>query len=210
MKTKEFYDLRHAAGYVVGTYIMFDGKLHYVSDIAADQPREGGGVDFIAHALEEVNPKNVKINTKDPRLDMTPVQLGFVQEFIFNRYGPCQRVMRAPRRQWKVGTNCKALHINDFYGGNRHRAKPELFQSVGFHRCLRNQYPSFAEALKAATEQRVPVAFSRRFAVNEKRELYHLISVRPIGKVGADGRIELNKRFAYFQEALDEEINREH
>lgn len=210
MRTRTFYDARHAMGYMVGTYVMYDGRLHYVSDLVNREALKPGTFGIALVDVEKTGNKINAVATDDPKLDMSPVPLGWVQNEAFGVYQPPLRVLRAPRRQWKIGTNCKSLYVSDLNGRWLRHGDPDLLRSIGFIRAVHNQYPSFDRAVERAEAQDVAIAFSRKFVVNPNGSLYHLMNNRPVGHVDEIKAVRLDNRYAYLQEALDEEINREH
>lgn len=143
------------------------------------------------------------INLKSPRLDLSPIPLGYV-----NYRGEIYYLSRMPVRKYKQGLSSESLNMN----GRNGRAK-DVLRSKALAKCVLGQYPSQQEAIQRIKDGEIMgLAFSRQFAIcenggfgggGENAELSLRFRGKAVGKITRKhDELQLLPSFIYLQEKL--------
>lgn len=198
---KTFYNREQAYNYLVGTVVRVKGKPAYVMQV--DYKDDDEEDLLVSYELLPGPSKMQYIEIDDPDFDMTPVDLGYLS--INNKpkhyTGWCARY---PARKWKIGLCPQNLLVTQLPGYRHAWDKNALILSEELRRTIMNEYPDCKKAISWSKEIKQPVAFSKRFAVDEK-SLFHSFHQVPVGIV--DGwSVELNEDMEFLKEALEEDV----
>lgn len=174
-------DWEYAQSRLQGTIVRLGGEPIFVHNIRPGMKAEVSKLEdifnvFIADAAE---------------LNLVPVPLG-----MCNFRGLAHYLSRIPlRRDWRQGLRRENFCSNM---GDHAIITPEALAKV-----IKGEYPTFAEALKAASEGVKSVAWCREWAItNDGKLIYKRL---PVG-VNKDGMLLLDKEFNYLAEALEEAV----
>ncbi len=140
---------------------------------------------------------NVLAHLPDNKLDIRPVPLGYV-----NLLSHCVYVSRRPERRYKQGLNTNNIRVR---GKAMRMDIPDLLQSVSLAKSIGNDYPSFANALKAVKGNPTSRAWSRRWALKDDDHIGSICVCHRGNTVGTiiKGKPHLFDKFIYLQEELE-------
>ena len=197
MHTKAFYDLQHAKSYLQASIVRYLEKPIYITNIGISEQKKEFLLTY--HDLKDIySGNNPKIgNFPDDTLDPNPVPLGMVNiegSTVFY-------VERMPIRQWKIGlthSNTNSHCIVEGYGARDHQ---KIIYSSNMTDTILNRYPNFQKILGMVNPTG---AFSRRFAISDKKLLY-----RTRGRVGSivNDKPKLKDKYFFLKEVLMEDLN---
>lgn len=209
MKQKKFYDVSQASSYLTHSVIRYKDRPIYVQKVLADRDSEGNRrylayYYFLGQVGYAGDIRTVWLD--DENIDMNPIPLGMLapgQESTATIY--CSRM---PRRAWKIGLTYQALNLSQIEkdSGKRIKFRPQdILISSSLENTILNKYPSIKTATGMSNDKKVPVAFSRSFAVWDKSVYYKDIGL-PIGDV-VRNRVDLTDQFFWLKEKLNEDLN---
>lgn len=198
MKIKEFYDHRQAHAYLSECIVIHDGEPVYVNEIYQD----GRKYVISYYHLPYGNTDRKEAYLDDGKWDFTPVSLGYTS--TIGQYKYSNYASRVPQRAWKIGLTVGNLNLFSIKPVFR-LDKRNLFFSENLKNTVLNRYPKYSTAYNKKDE--FPTAFSKRFAIFKDDLFYKSINV-PAGKAKKDGP-ELNEKFKFLQEVLDEDLARQ-
>jgi hypothetical protein len=189
-------DLSYANNRLTETVVLHKDKPVWVSNVDIDS-----GIVFCV-AL----PSNNRFEVDLQELDLTPIELGFVNE----QYN-CYYLQRVPSRQWRQGL--RASQITSVTGS--YIRQYSITTSSGFVNMVLGKYPSPEECLESfINEEASSKAFSKHFGFSRSGRkdksldlMFRGVRVG-IAKIGTSRIItELDKKFFYLDEFLEEERN---
>ena len=178
-----YKDRQYAMGRLLNTILQIRGNPCYVNHITGDMQ---------VRYTDLITDEESGIQLDDPSLDLSPIELGYVN---FKR--GASYLIREAARRWKQGTDNKGIVVRG--ADNR---TGDWFLSRQFLNCIADKYPSVIEALIVAEEEGITVAFNRKFAVSSDGSLYYRGII--VGKY--DNTFTLNKVYSYLQEILEEAL----
>lgn len=193
-----------------GTVVKYDGEPVYISRVTEANPGDPKGDVFrvyarplpVGRAVEDENEFRKFISSK--RFDLSTIKTGFM-----NKDGTTYFLSRAPARQYKQGLSGNSLNVVNFFSPH---AKGYHFDALlktrEFAECLRGEYPTFREALRAVQDGDAEArAFSRSFAFVADPELDGLVFLyHKTDKVGymSGEHFVLASNFQCLRESLQE------
>lgn len=203
MRTKEFYDLDHAQRYITQSVIRIKGKPAYVATAApADNGFILGYYDMPMNGTRDT--VNYTIHKRD-EVDMNPFPLGMLAVSKKDKIKGSYYLSRIPVRAWKIGLTESNLRFDAVCEKRMPEMDPRtLLYSHSFVDTVAGKYPELDEALKLSFDRKLPIAFSRRFAVNCEKLLYKTFQV-PVGEI-RDRHPHLFDNFKHLTQVLDEDF----
>ena len=112
------------------------------------------------------------------------------------------------RRDWKQGLRETQLVMTSRIDKNV--GVPDNFirkELTAINRLLNNEYPSTEDAVELLEEIGQSISISRRFKLEEDYRLFY--RVYPVGKLNADLKYELEPKFNFLMQELDEAVGPE-
>lgn len=213
MKNKLFFDHHHAANYMVGSLIRFNGNPAYVEHIDID-PDDGQSLRALFRETHKskLPRKNKPLRSKS--FDMTAVPLGLTNWGRGNGFNHVLISARLPIRAWKVGLytgNMSTILLmpGDPRTGGLGLSKSTILKSVPLAETILGKYPPFTRAFELVKEKDAyySVAFSRNWAVGKDGRLLHRRHRNVVvGAVKDDGTASLYPAFEYLEQSLREEM----
>jgi hypothetical protein len=207
MRNKNFFDAGHAAQYLTGSIIRVAD--HPVTVVGFDER----SVEMIYLKLGEGENKSIRLDS--PKVDLNPVPLGFAN-FVETNVNPvyyATYVMRLPERNWNIGLTHGNVQFIDIVepnviNGTRHFMR-QFLGSDALIDVITDKYPRLQDIAKAMSkDQQVRSrAFSRRFAINNRRELFFKWKTDPVGVLRRDLRFDLLPPNECLSQILTEDIN---
>ncbi len=202
-----------------GTIVLYEGKPHYVTEIAAGAedspfrvyadalPTKGGGGGRAAEVeraiARERGEADIRKYISSKHFDIAPFAMGFV-----NDEKGCFYVARTPARQQKQGLSSDTCSACDVYGERKSFAV--VLNSSGFPDMVSGVYPNLAQAVRTLTGGKIKsIAISREFALARDAELPELTYLyhknKKVGFLrGTD--VSLSVKYTYLKESLDEAL----
>ncbi len=181
-------DYRYADSRLAGSMVRnLEGLPVYV-----DCVQEDGDVVAIVY---ENNVPNEKILSLDD-LDLTPVELGYVNTEEFGAVYACRRPMR---RDWRQGLR----HNNIVVLGRN--INPASLSWLEYCKTILGDFPKFDSIVDKLRERKLdtPAAWCRQFSLHPDSTVYYC--GERVGEYSLKhGKIMLNKEHVYLQEALEE------
>jgi hypothetical protein len=140
------------------------------------------------------------IRLPDESIDVRPVPLGYV-----NGNSKCWFVTRSPERRYKQGLTARTINIS---GPRMSMPVSSFITCLGFAKCILNEYPDYANALKSVLRSNGSKAFSRRFALQYDKDLKEVALLHRGKRVGMlDGnKPVLSSANKYLQEELESAV----
>lgn len=147
--------------------VMYDGDPVYIDSVLQDEPDDPPRLYVcrlrpISKQLPNTICPSECIELPDPRLDINPVKLGYVNITTRDKVRATY-TSRSPVRKYKQGLNNQNIHFAEV-----HMLEPfdqPILQSVALGDCILGKYPTYEEALKKVQHGCV-VAFHRRWAIS--------------------------------------------
>lgn len=189
--SRSFYDWNHANQYLHHSVILINKRLAFVASVNEDE--------LIKYIHHDTRDEYKRINLKDPNVEFALPELGWVNQEQSN----CYYTARVPVRAWSVGltrNNCAMWNHN---GRQLGRPIDEQLYNKFLQKTVDNNYPSFKEALKI-NENGIAVAFSKRFAITDKRNLAYKTLNEPVGLI-ENGKPVIKDEYFYLRESLMED-----
>lgn len=205
MRSRSFFDREHATQYLTGSIIRYDGKPVAVYGI--EKLAGAKGLSLSVYPTDNKRASTIStVPIDDPKIDMTPLPLGFVNIKSDDEDGNIVvRVQRYPARRWKVGSYEGNTMVRSLY---KDTPAPLPFNYVvsnsQFKHTITGNMPKFEE-VKAKMKPRSAWAFDRNFAMDSDLRVFHIHIMDPIGKV-EDGKIELDGKYKFLAEQLEEAV----
>lgn len=204
MRTKEFYDHNHAERYLTSSIIRIKDKPIWIS---STQVADDGFVLKYKHLpLENSNRGYQYTLHSRSHVDMNPVSLGMLAIHKEDKLVGSLYVSRIPLRAWKIGLTegnvsmqptCDKLFPQ--------YSVRDLFYSKAFVNTVLGKYPSIKEAIKLSFDRQLPIAFTRRFAVDGGKLLYKALGC-PVGWI-KDNEPYLSENFQHLSQVLKEDYH---
>lgn len=203
MKNKKFFDTNHAHLYLVGSIIRVNGLPVYVRDITYSRALRKQILVYAPVENYDENKVN-KVGLNSSRVDMNPIELGFINFQEFGKPKIAVSIYRIPSRQWRIGLTTDNMTIvpSRF---NVYETKKKVIHSIHFKKSVCGQFPKVEEIIemiksKEATSQ----AFSRDFAI-EKNKLKFIQLFPPVGKLFR-GELMLFDDYLYLSQLLEKAL----
>lgn len=181
MKTYE--EAEYAANRLNETMVMLNGRAFFVNHIDIEEAVVTGIV---------YEPMAKRAHCQLHELDITPVQLGYVNDDV-----ACTYLVRAPMREdWRQGLRHNSMRTSD-----GRRADHISWNSIAA--TVENKFPSIKEAIQQVAD-RMLVAFSRSFAISNQGGVFYKDMF--VGNIDLfTGTITLLPKFEWLNETLEEE-----
>lgn len=205
MAYKGFYDLAHLQMYMRGGVVRVGKKPAYITEALENYDKAGKyTLKLRWMELGAQHESTHLVNLLSKRVNLSPVQLGFI-----NGYGQNRAIIaaRLPVRAWKVGLSANNLSIRGAAGDEQPQLNRDgVLISKELGKCITGDYPSYEKVGDMGMERGCSTAFDRHFAIKVSRKgnpklIYYKYKV-PVGKVGAVPT--LDDRFIFLQEHLNE------
>lgn len=206
MKQKVFFDLTHANAYLSDSVIRVGGEPVFVDSIRELKNYEWEMRYWVLGKVGGEN-KLKTISLKNPEIDMNPVPLGMLATGAESK-ATCF-ISRSPRRAWKIGLTTSSMIINDVdkqAKKNIRWGKAAVLYSSSLRNTINDEYLSIKKAYTLSTQEDIPVAFDRNFAVWNNQLFARDLGI-PIGSVDKNARVGLKDEFTYLKESLDEALD---
>ncbi len=184
-----YKDPNYANGRLQGTVISYAGRG---VTVAAWYPEEVTLTDLITGEHTIVKPK-------DPKIDLTPVKLGYANSKVYAAY-----VSRCPvRKDWKQGLRGTTMRVLVPNVGQSDAAIP----SKVLGQTIIGEYPSFEACIEKVKNGIVnSMAFSRSVAVGAGLLLWHK-GERCVGEINPNThKINIYDKFFWTREEVEENI----
>jgi hypothetical protein len=208
MKNRKFGSIDDAHNYLSGSIIRVKNDPVYVEQVSSRNRKP--------HLYYTPIPRKVNTDPDSPLgvvnvelasddVDMNPIPLGFINERHFTKhlsYG----VYRVPARQWKIGlTNNNA--IITLNGSTVWReANRGILKSRGLFDMVKNNYPSFEDALASIENNKNSSrAFSRKFSINGDGLVRYFQLDDYVGDI-QKGSVRLFSDYVFLAEQLEKDL----
>ena len=196
MKSKTFFDHRHASAYLVNSVIRKGPTPILVTDVMeADEKNKKWRLNYIPIGSSA----NSILFLPSTEVNMNPVPLGMI-----NAHKQVVFASRIPTRGWKVGLYEHNVYFRPLaldWG----ETAPELLRSKYLRDTILGKYPDFDKVIKDIRAGHKMKAFSRRFAVIGGSLMYKSIG-NAVGVAERTGPV-LFENFNYLTEVLQEDLN---
>lgn len=206
MKTRDFTDFRHASNYLHDSIISYREKPVLVTAV---NPISNDGRLFSLRLkyLGKIDPEFV-IDFPDNDIDMTPMELGFINYKQFGLPTSALIGFRIPERAWKVGLTLHNFVLLDLV--NRKNVagpiKNKVFTSSYLQRTMLNNFPRIGKVVAGIkADKATSGAFSRRFAIDADMKVYYYQLKAPVGVFNGEA-IRLNEGHEYLIQVLTEDV----
>ena len=199
MRNKTFYNIDHANMYLADSIILYDGKPIKVLNVWRESRKTYISYKKLYYTYRESNEH--KIELSDPKIDMTPVKLGFVNSNLLSLRGAIA-TFRSPYRQYKIGLSRNNIIIIPPVSV---RDADKLLYSRGMYNTICDKFPTFRKASIRAKDKGVNVAFSRRFKVSPNQNIFYIHSGQTIGQIIHHRETSLHNDFGFFYEQLEQD-----
>ncbi len=208
----DFSDVDHAAGYLNGSIVRWDGQPTYVHTISRvrDTPK--------LQLLVNHAPLSVGAERTDAihKLDFSPMNIGMYNVSIKDQFREAIWMERIPARRWKVGVTKSGLRHVPVRTEADNIWWSVLKEGGGFKawnlnrdmiRMLMKDYPKYDEVMEQVRKYtRMSVAFSANFAVMAQgNKLMYRRHPEPVGKCRALGP-DLQVKYKFLKEILQEDL----
>lgn len=204
MKLKEFFNYDHAVQGLQRSVVRLKKEPIYINQVLPGR-KKMYGLEYRVLGSD----KALKTCDFDEDINLKPVPLGLVN-WVPSRNdrikftGVCY-ASRIPERAWKIGLCSHNLAV--LVPTNRHLLMPagEVLLSGHLRNTILRNYPSLKKCFAVLDADKLPtVAFSPRFFLNKKRELFYKMVGQPVGRWENDSWI-LEDSFRYLSEVLEED-----
>ena len=196
---REFYNYSQAEMYLLDSVIRFSGEPVVVSYMEGEDEGEGDGINCCLKKLTQRTASYERVSIYDYRIDMSPVPLGYVN---WKRYGEVSILIayRVPLRMWKVGLTSNNLALRGIMHGDTGESSSTVINSKALSNTIKGNFPSLDKCI----QEEQPQAFSRRFAILNKKLWFAQLS-SPIGEI-IGGELSLIPQYAFMSEALRQDV----
>ena len=184
MRNKDWYDYNHAKMYLYHSIIRMGPIPIYVFDVNNDR--------IITYCKLRTRQEQKTIELYDPKINMVPVSLGFV-----NWKNVVYCITRRPVRKWRVGLTGENSYTYQYPNIHVIRSS-SLFFTKALEDTIMGNFPSYQNVLDKKTLKK---AFSRRFAIINDEIYYNMLKV-PIGNTRP---YVLYRPFEYLKQILEED-----
>jgi len=204
MKTRGFFNLDQAIQYLQGSIIRVAGHPVVISRVDSGG-RGKGNFKLVYSKVDDRRGNELVILSDADEVDMNPMPMGMLALRPGNEFTSwAQYLARVPMRAMKVGITRNSTFINPVVP-NTHRIDHNCMYSPEFVNMVKGNYMTFKEAL-AASEKKGCYPFSRRFAVDNKRDVYYKTYQVPVGKA-VDNDVALVEDAFFLKEVLREDLH---
>lgn len=193
-----------------GSVVLYDGEPVYVTRVTAlENPDEAGPGGDIARVYISPLPyggvaKEARKYISSRKFDLSPFRMGWCNT---QAIGPVY-VSRRPARKVRQGLTAANLVTKSLGGGNGALSAPQLFNDPGFLRCIKNDYPSYKDALDVVKKKAIDgVPVGREFLLQKDEELGIVYLYRGLSKCGLildDNKVTVPDKFKFLREELEE------
>lgn len=153
---------------------------------------------FVHYLDKNLGVKRLDLKRNRDKIDITPVQLGFI-----NHRNDAIYLSRMPCRRWTQGLSDENLIVKGII--NPRINEYEIFENICNEDYLlqpiNNKYPTIHEAI----DKRIPTAFGREFGLDPINGRLYYRGNKEIGKLGLN-RIILFKKYNFLKSSLMEVI----
>jgi len=205
MKTRSFFNLDQAIQYLNNNIIRVANHPILITRVDSGN-RNKGNFKLTYMKVEDRTGKEYSILSDAEEVDMNPLPMGMLSIRPGNAHtSKAQYLERIPLRRMEVGASRNNVLVNDVMTGVRGIGNGCMYSSE-FVDTVKGRFLSLPEALEASAKKGC-YPFSRRFAVNDKREVYYKGTYgTPVGKVDG-GVVVLNDEAFFLREVLREDLN---
>lgn len=205
MRNKKFFDAGHAMQQLTNSIIRVGDAPVMVMGFSNDRAQT-----LVYLPLAGKDQQTVSMDSR--MIDLNPVPLGF-SNYFEGTIHYATYVMRTPQRNWNIGLTYNNVNTLDVIEphvirGCNHDIN-NFFRSQALTDTILGVYPNIQDIFKAMNKsQRVrSQAFSRRFAINRRKELFFKWNQEPIGMLKKDLRFDLMPPHECLSQILTEDIN---
>lgn len=213
MKTyRGFFDSTQLNNYLSGSIIRYNMEPIYILS-ASFLSNTICAIRFLyLEGDKRQDEKHLECDLKD--LDLAPVPLGILVKeqkgkasILYN----AGVISRLPVRAWKIGLAPENVSITPINSSCFDRSS-SLILSKELRNTIRGNYTSFQDVLEKLNkkENEGVIPFNRFFAIKKGttslKLIYYKYPTEPIGKI-VQGKCELDKKFYYLNEHLEEALN---
>lgn len=200
MKNRTFYDTDHCYQQLHASVIRLAGFP--VTVVGADAGKKKGVFLLKVNEMgDRWDGVSKFVSSDDADVDMTPIPLGMTAS-----NGHAEYLSRMPVRKWKLGLSIQNLKIAKVDSEAEYLySKQNIIHSQLMLDTVVGNYMAFEEAMKKASRSNKAFAFSRRFAIGNKYNLFYKSFGVPVGIVSKEGPV-LTEEFSFLQQVLDEDI----
>lgn len=208
MRTRTFFDNDHAFRYLTQSIIRVKDNPVYVTH--TQQADDGYVLSYDRLPLPPSSRAGKSgtrytIHSRD-EVDMNPLPLGMLAVHQNDKVEASTYLSRLPQRAWKIGLTEYNIQVSKISDKEYTRLSlRDLIYLPAFLKTVRGDYPSMKETIRLSNERKLPIAFSRRFAIEEDKLLYKTFIV-PVGEI-QNNKPVLSDNFKYLAQVLEEDLH---